>query len=138
MRTVSVECPKCKIKYNLPAHLAGFILECPDCKEKFYLSVVRSHNEDSEKGKEKKNGKEKWKFFGSKPKQPEKTEEKPTRTRSSVRKPKVELSEEDKAFEKLIKERTYKYIDMFIQASGIFGAILVAVSLFLPAIIRVI
>jgi len=134
MKSVSVECPKCFKSYIIPEHLAGFIIECPGCKEKFYLSVDGSAQLNNERNKDKKNGKEKWKFFSSK-KEPTKASEKPVRPMSSIRKSKLDLSDEDKAYEKLIKDKLYKYVDMIIQASGIFAAILISISLFLPAIV---
>lgn len=64
-----------------------------------------------------------------------KPEKQKTKFKISGRKPKVELSDEDKAYEKLIKHKLYKYVDLIINVSGIFSVILISVSLFLPAIV---
>ena len=137
MKTVTVECPKCSKSYTLPKHLAGFIIECPKCKEKFYLSaddsftpnmsLVKSKNGNSKNNKIKK--------IGDKPEKTPKPEKQKSKFGISGRKQKVELSDEDKAYEKMIKHKLYKYVDLIINVSGIFSVILISISLFLPTII---
>ena len=137
MKTVTVECPKCSKSYTIPKHLAGFIIECPKCQERFYLSADDSfsNNEFQVKSKNDRSKNHKIKKNGDKSQKTPKQENKKTKFGISGRKPKVDLSDEDKAYEKLIKKKLYKYVDLIINVSGIFSVILISVSLFLPTIV---